>query len=65
MELTEELKAEIDSKTHYQLLQNWRFAAIGDEMFQSESGTYWGMRMAEMKAKDPAQAVEDSKSLSF
>ena len=56
MELTSELKPEIDSKTRYQLLGNWRFARVGDVMFQGESGDYWGKRMAEMKAKDPAQS---------
>ena len=65
MELTEELKAEIDSNTYRQLLSRWRFAPVGDTMFQCESGEYWSKRMAELKAFDPAQAVADSKALSF
>ncbi len=65
MELTKERKAKIDSKDHYQLLQGWRFASIGDPMFQGDSGDYWGKRMAELKAKNPAQAVANSKDLSF
>ena len=65
MELTPELKAEIDAKSHYELLDGWRFSPVGDKMFQGESGEYWGKRMAELRDKDPAQAVANSKALSF
>ena len=65
MKLTEELKAEIDNNTYYQLLSRWRFASVGDPMFQDESGEYWGEKMAELRAKDPTGAVADSKALSF
>jgi len=64
MELTSELKAEIDAKTHYELLERWRFAPAGDTMFQGESGEYWGKCMAEKKAENPQQAVANSKALS-
>ena len=63
MDLTAELKAEIDAKSHYELLSRWRFAPAGDTMFQGESGEYWGKRMAEKKAENPGQAVADSKAL--
>jgi len=63
MELTNELKAEIDAKTHYELLQKIRFAPAGDPMFQGESGTYWIKRREQMRALDPMQAVADSKAL--
>lgn len=63
MNLTPELKAEIDAKSHYELLSRWRYAPSGDPMFQGESGKYWGERMAEKKAEDPGQAVADSKTL--
>lgn len=64
MKLTQELKLTIDSMSHYSLLSRWRFAPVGDEMFQGESGEYWGERMAKLKSEDPAQAVQDSKDLS-
>lgn len=64
MDLTEENKKYIDGLSHYELLRHWRFAPAGDKWFQGETGTYWSQRMAEMKAKDPAGAVANSKSLS-
>ena len=64
MDLTPELKAEIDAKSHYELLSRWRFAPAEDTIFQGESGKYWGERMAEKRAENPAQAVADSKALS-
>lgn len=65
MDLTFENKQYIDSLSHYDLLRRWRFAPVGDTMFQGETGEYWGKRMAELKAKDPTQAVRDSKDLGF
>jgi len=50
MKLTDELKAEIDAKPYHELLYKCRFAPIGDEMFQGESGKYWGKRMAELRS---------------
>lgn len=64
MDLTPELKAEIDAKSHYELFERWHFAPCGDKMLQGESGKYWGKRMEEMRAKNPAQAVQNSKDLS-
>ena len=63
MDLTQQVKAGIDAKSHCELLSRWRFAPIGDLMFQGESGKYWGKRMAELRAKNPSQAVADSKAL--
>jgi hypothetical protein len=65
MELTPELKEEIDGKSYRQLLAKWRFAPVGDPMFQGESGDYWGKRMAELKSADPNEAVAASKSLGW
>lgn len=64
MDLTPDLKKVIDAKSHYELLSRWRFAPVGDEMFQGESGEYWGKRMDEKRAEDPGQAVANSKALS-
>lgn len=49
MILTEKLKAEIDNKNYEELLRRWRFAPVGDQMFQGESGEYWGKRMTELR----------------
>lgn len=50
MDLTPEVKAEIDAKSYYDLLQRWRFSPCGDEMFQGESGKYWQLRMKELRS---------------
>ncbi len=65
MELTPERKAQIDSLSHYSLLSRWRFADVGDEWFQGETGRYWGERMAKLRDENPAQAVQNSKDLGF
>ncbi len=53
MILTEELKAEIDSKTVYELLYAVRFASMGDEMMQGESGKYWSEKLKIAKEQYP------------
>ncbi len=49
--MTDEMKARIDAMTYEQLLAKWRFAPIGDPMFQGDTGDYYGKRMAEMRAE--------------
>ena len=51
MELTAEVKGKIDSMSYEELLRKWRFAPIGDPMFQGESGCYFDRRMADMRAE--------------
>ena len=63
MELNEENKKHIDALTYEQLLRRWRNSPSGDAWFQGETGKYWGKRMAELKAKDPAGAVRASKNI--
>ncbi len=65
MNLTPENKTFIDSRTHLQLLDRWRFSRAGDPWFQGETGEYWGKRMAELRDADRAQAVADSKLLGW
>ena len=38
MDMTPELKAEIDSQSFQDLLRRWRFSPVGDPIFQGESG---------------------------
>lgn len=50
MDLTPELKAQIDATSYEALLSRWRNGPLGDEMFQGESGKYWAKRMAELRS---------------
>ena len=61
MKLTNENKAYIDGMSHYGLLYKIRFAPLGDPWFEEETGHYWLKRREELRAKDPDQAVQDSK----
>lgn len=63
MQLTPELKAYIDSLSHYQLLERIRYAPCGDPYMTGEVGEYWGKRRREKRDEDPAGAVADSKAL--
>lgn len=65
MDLTPENKEHIDKLSHYELLAKWRFAPAGDLWMQGETGKYWGERMAAKRDEDPAQAVANSKALSW
>lgn len=63
MELTKELKREIDLRSHMSLLRQWRSAPAGTPIFEGESGKYFGERMAEMRNRDNGAAVADSKAI--
>jgi len=65
MTLTPENKAYIDSLSYESLLSQWRFAPVGNPWFQDETGKYWGERMAELSAQDPAGAVQASKNIGW
>lgn len=65
MELTEDLKRRIDNMTYYELLEKWRYAKIGDLIFQGPSGEYFSKVMTRKKEEDPAGAVADSKAIGW
>jgi len=65
MKLTPELKADIDAQDYETLLRKWRFAQVGDQMFQGESGEYYAEAMAKKKAEDPEGAVRASKRVGW
>ena len=46
MELTPEAKRSIDAMSYENMLRAWRFAPIGDQMFQGETGEYFAQQMA-------------------
>lgn len=65
MKLTDENKKYIDEHSYYELLARWRTAPVGDEMFQGETGKYWGERMSTLKAENPGAAVQASKDIGW
>lgn len=65
MELTEKNKAHIDSMSMYGLLDKIRFAPVGDPWFQGETGDYILKRYSELRDKNPAEHVANSKALGW
>ncbi len=65
MELTDELKREIDGKPIVEILRKVRFAPTGDPIFEGESGKYWMDRMAQLRGEDNAAFVHASKMLGW
>ena len=51
VDLTAEVRAQIDATPYEELLRQWRFAPTGDPMFQGESGTYFAERMKELRSQ--------------
>ncbi len=49
MTLDAKTKKHIDSMTYESMLRRWRFAPIGDTMFQGEAGEYFGMVMRQKR----------------
>ena len=45
--MTPEQKKEIDGMTQYQLCSRWRFAPVGDPLFQGDTGDYFTKRVRE------------------
>lgn len=44
--MTNEQKAWIDTASYEALLSHWRFAPVGDSIFQGEAGKYYKQVMA-------------------
>lgn len=65
MKLTEQVKAQIDAMNYEQLLRRWRFAPIGDPIFQGESGKYFADVMFRKKADPNTDAVRASKNVGW
>ena len=47
------IKAKIDAMSQEELCKKWRFAPIGDPMFQGEEGEYFKKRLKEMGGMTP------------
>jgi hypothetical protein len=63
MNLTPEIKIVIDQKDVRELLYSVRYAPLGDEMFQGETGEYWLARLAQLRNQNQVAYVQASKSL--
>lgn len=51
MDLTDEGKVYIDNLTYEEMLRRWRFGAMGDSIFQGDSGKYWIKVMEEKRQR--------------
>lgn len=65
MELTAELKAQIDGMSYYSMLRKWRFTPSGDDMFSGDSGSYYAGKMARERDADPKAAAQASKDIGW
>jgi len=61
--MTPEQKAWIDSASYETLLNKWRFAPIGDPMFQGEDGDYFAKVMYAKRDAEPDGGVRASKNV--
>jgi len=55
----------IDNASYEDLLQKWRYAPVGNEIFQGETGEYYSKVMAEKRAKTDDNGVSASKSVGW
>jgi len=64
--MNQEMKQWIDNASYEQLLSRWRFAPIGDLMFQGEIGDYYAEVMKRKRAKvGNEEHVRASKSIGW
>jgi len=64
--MTASQKHWIDTASYVQLLSRWRFAAIGDPMFQGECGAYYAEAMKRKRAEvGDDEHVRSSKSIGW
>jgi len=59
--MTNEQKQIIDNMTQYELCKRWRFAEVGDPLFQDDTGKYYAQKLKEKGGFTP----EISKKLGF
>ena len=61
--MNERIKQWIDAATYQDLLGKWRFASVGDPMFQGEIGEYYSKVMAEKRKT--ADHIQVSKNVGW
>ena len=65
MELTPEIKRQIDSMSLEEMLSKWRFSPPGAWMFTGEIGEYFSKRMFGLRDADNEAWVRASKSVGW
>lgn len=65
MELTDEVKKQIDAMDYEEMLRRWRFAPVGDAIFSGAAGGYYAKRMFALRDKDPQASVSASKQIGW
>ena len=63
--MTPEQKKWIDEATTEDLLRKWRFAPVGEPMFQGDTGEYYSEVMKKKRSADPEGHVRASKSIGW
>ncbi len=63
--MTAEQKKWIDEASYVTLLERWRFASLGDPMFQGVLGEYYAKVMFEKRSKEPDGGVSASKTVGW
>ena len=61
--MTPRQKEWIDNASYEQLLEKWRFAPLGDPMFQGDTGVYFSTVMSEKKKN--CNHVQASKNIGW
>lgn len=64
MNLTDKLKKEIDKMSYKEMLYLWRFAPMGDDLLQDESGTYF-VKSINLKRADCKDEAKISKEVGW
>lgn len=59
------IKHWIDEASYIQLLERWRFAPVGDPIFQAEAGKYYQKVMITKRDENLAKAIDDSKLIGW
>lgn len=65
MILTDSVKQQIDSMDYYSMLYRWRFADLGDPMFEGDSGSYFKDRMIALRDANSIEASAISKAVGW
>ena len=64
--MTDEQQGWIDRATYQEVLGRWRFAPVGDPIFQGDTGKYYGKKMAERKSEvGQGEHVRASKAIGW
>lgn len=64
--MSEDQKKQIDGMSYIQMLRHWRFAPVGEPLFQGEAGAYYAKVMSEKKsAVGHEAAVSASKTIGW